>query len=66
MNDSNKRASGGGIGFCGLLAIAFIVLKLCGVINWSWGLVLAPIWVPIVAIIIFTTVLVLFKMITKR
>lgn len=38
----------GGIGFCGLLTIVFIVLKLCKVINWSWILVLAPAWIPIV------------------
>lgn len=32
----------GGIGFVGLLQIVFIVLKLCGVINWSWVLVMLP------------------------
>lgn len=34
--------SKGGIGFVGLLQIAFIVLKLCKVINWSWWLVMLP------------------------
>ena len=34
--------SSGGIGFCGLLTIVFIVLKLVGVINWSWFWVLSP------------------------
>ena len=42
---SNKETSGG-IGFCGLLAIVFITLKLTGVISWSWLWVLAPIWIP--------------------
>ena len=37
----------GGIGFCGLLTIAFIILKLCGVITWSWIWVLAPLWIPL-------------------
>lgn len=37
----------GGIGFLGLLTIAFIVLKLTGVIAWSWWWVLAPIWIPL-------------------
>lgn len=32
---------------CGLLAIAFVVLKLTGVIGWSWWWVLAPLWIPI-------------------
>lgn len=27
-----------------ILAIIFMVLKLCGVIDWSWWLVAAPIW----------------------
>ncbi len=42
---SNKETSGG-IGFCGLLAIVFITLKLTRVISWSWLWVLAPIWIP--------------------
>ena len=46
---SEKSNTSGGIGFCGLLTITFIVLKLCKVISWSWWWVLSPIW--IVAII---------------
>ena len=45
------QGSGGGIGFFGLLTIAFIVLKLCSVITWSWLWVLAPIWLPITIIL---------------
>lgn len=37
----------GGIGYGGLLTIAFIVLKLCGVISWKWIWVLAPMWISI-------------------
>lgn len=45
---SNKTSTGsGGVGFCGALAITFIVLRLCGVIQWSWLWVLAPLWIPI-------------------
>ena len=36
-----------GIGFSGLLTVAFIVLKLCKVISWSWWWVLAPLWISI-------------------
>lgn len=46
-NENNNNAKSNGIGFCGLLAIAFIVLKLCGVIAWSWLWVLSPLWIPI-------------------
>lgn len=37
----------GSISFASLLGIVFIVLKLTGVINWSWWWVLTPIWAPI-------------------
>ena len=36
----------GGIGLCGTLFIVFLVLKLCGVIAWSWWWVTAPLWIP--------------------
>jgi hypothetical protein len=36
----------GKINFFLLLGIVFIILKLCGVIMWSWVWVLAPIWAP--------------------
>lgn len=32
-----------GIGFCGLLTIVFIVLKLCNVVTWNWFWALSPI-----------------------
>ena len=34
----------GGVTFAGLLFIAFLVLKLTGVIAWSWLWVTAPLW----------------------
>jgi hypothetical protein len=39
----------GGIGFIGLLTLIFIVLKLTGVIAWSWVWVLAPLWIGFLA-----------------
>ena len=52
--DNNIRTS---IGFWDLLVVAFIVLKLCGVIKWSWIWVLAPFWIPILLIVIIIFVL---------
>lgn len=52
--DNNIRTS---IGFWDLLVVAFIVLKLCGVIKWSWIWVLAPFWIPIIFIVIIIFVL---------
>ena len=55
MKEKNtSNASGGGIGFAGVLTIVFIVLKLCGVIDWSWLWVLSPLWISlIIGIILF-------------
>lgn len=44
----DKKVSNGGIGFFGLLAIVFIVLKLTKVIAWSWFWVLAPVWISVI------------------
>ncbi len=41
---NQTKTSGNGIGFLGLLAIVFITLKLCNVINWSWWWVTTPLW----------------------
>ena len=41
-----------GIGFAGLLTLVFIVLKLVGVINWSWIWVLSPIWITTIFVIL--------------
>lgn len=35
------------LNFLTILGIAFIVLKLCGTIDWSWWLVLLPIIIEI-------------------
>lgn len=39
------------IGFLGLLALVFITLKLCGVIAWSWWLVLLPLYFGVAFIV---------------
>lgn len=45
MKNENIKIKSNGISFAGLLTIAFIVLKLCNVITWSWVWVLAPLWI---------------------
>jgi hypothetical protein len=40
-----EKQKSGGIGFCGLLTIVFVVLKLTGVISWSWVWVVSPLWI---------------------
>lgn len=35
-----------------LLLVAFIVLKLCHVIDWAWIWVLVPLWFPFAVLIL--------------
>jgi len=56
---SISTSTNSGIGFFGLLTIAFIVLKLCKVIDWSWWLVLLPMWIGFAIGIIAIIVLIL-------
>lgn len=50
MNDKSVEVSGG-ISLSGLTFIVFLVLKLCGVIDWSWWWVTAPLWGPFALLI---------------
>ena len=52
----NKNTIVNGIGFSGLLTITFIVLKLTGVISWSWLWVLSPLWISTLASIVLITI----------
>ncbi len=57
-NSNDSKSSSSGIGFISLLAVAFIVLKLCKVINWPWIWVLSPIWGGIILWVIVFVILV--------
>lgn len=46
--DSKKA----GLGFGDVLLVVFIVLKLLGVINWSWVWVLSPIWISLILVLL--------------
>ena len=60
-----NKTSNNGISFVGLLQIAFIVLKICKVIKWSWVWVLAPTWIPMLIGIVILLVIVIIKVLTK-
>lgn len=47
---SKSSSSSGGIGIFGATFIVFLVLKLTGVIDWSWWWVTAPLWGPIAVV----------------
>lgn len=41
---SNSDSNSGGTSIVGLLGVAFVVLKLTEVIDWSWWFVTMPFW----------------------
>ena len=60
--NSSKRNSSE-LGIFEVLTIVFIVLKVIGIINWSWLWVLCPLWIDILFTII---VLVITSIMDKR
>jgi membrane protein YdbS with pleckstrin-like domain len=66
MRKNENTTTKSGIGFCGLLTIAFIVLKLCGVITWSWLWVLSPLWISWTIGLVLILVAVIIKVIADR
>lgn len=55
MEKKNVEVHIGGL-LSTLLLIAFIVLKLCHVIEWSWLWVLSPLWIPLALSIIIIAI----------
>jgi hypothetical protein len=64
MSNSNQNSSDG-MGFLGALTIAFTILKLTGVIAWSWWYVTAPLWGPI-ALVLFCCLIYFLYVAYKR
>lgn len=58
---SNRNSSNSGIGICGVLTIVFVVLKLVGVINWSWLWVLCSLWINLLLTIIVAVIIVIIN-----
>ena len=65
MSEKSSSASGG-IGFAGLLTIAFIVLKLTGVISWSWLWVLSPIWISVLIAVLVIAIVLIVAIIARK
>ena len=56
MKENNNTTVHAGISFSGVLTIAFIVLKLTHVIDWSWWWVLSPVWISAIIAIMYIAV----------
>lgn len=55
MSKSTKTTTTG-VSLLGVLQIIFIVLKLCGLIDWSWWMVFIPVWIDLGIIAVFLLV----------
>lgn len=47
MNKNKSISTGSGIGLTGIILAILVALKIAGVIDWSWWIVLIPLWVEI-------------------
>ena len=64
--NSSVDYSGGGLGLSGVLTVVFVVLKLVGVINWSWVWVLSPLWISISLSIVIITAAVIIMLLADK
>lgn len=61
---SNSSSGSSAIGLPTLLTVAFVVLKLCKVIDWSWWWVLSPTLISIgigLLVLIIIGIIYIFK-----
>lgn len=59
MSNNSSNGTACSIRFPSVLTIVFIVLKLCGIIHWSWLWVLAPLWMPIVIVLFILLIIII-------
>ena len=48
MNETTTQ----GLTLFDVILVVFIILKLVGVINWSWWWVLAPLWIELILMVV--------------
>ena len=64
MSEEKVVVQSGGIGISWILFIVFMVLKLTGVINWSWWWITAPLWISFGFILFLLIVIFIIAMLT--
>lgn len=66
MKNKNSGISYSSI-FAIMLTVAFVVLKLCKVISWSWWWVVSPLWIEFaIAIVTVIVVAIIYATITHK
>lgn len=63
---SNNNSGGGRTSTLTILQVVFIVLKLCGLIDWSWWAVLIPFWISLALIALIIIVGVIVTLVKNR
>ena len=61
----NSSSNNGGV-IMGLLGIAFVVLKLIGIITWSWWWVTLPFWGGIALVLLVLLVIGIVELAIKK
>jgi len=64
MSDSGSSSSGG-LGLCSVLFLIFLVLKLTGVIGWSWWWITCPLWAGLALVFGVIGIIMLFALIAS-
>ena len=62
MNNNNVA---GGIGVFDVLGIVFIVLKLSGIVEWSWIWVLSPFWIGLCLAVLLIIIAVILGLLSR-
>ena len=57
MDNDKKKVVINGMPLTSVLFVVFLVLKLCGVIDWPWIWVFAPLWIPFALVALLFVVL---------
>ena len=65
-NEKSSGGASGGIGFVGVLTVAFVVLKLTKVIDWTWGWVLSPLWISLAVVVAILLIVMLMQYIINK
>lgn len=61
-----EKRTESGIGLFSVVEVVFIVLKLCGVINWSWWWVFSPTWISAGIFLLIFLIGIVIALIQKR
>lgn len=65
MSKQQQQTTTGGVSTLGVVQIVFIILKLVGVIDWSWWAVFIPLYISIGIIVLLLVIGLLIIGVTK-